>query len=264
MATVLTLAQWNAILTQISNLGCGSLPQATAPHVWTHADIKAVQNLCTTGPTSGTYTTPNGPLWKQAIIDEINQAIAAGCCNNYYVKECICEAGSAAVLSVQRDPNVAQNIVNDLNKTDPSGMVAKGIVNYFMDTVVIKTSCLPACAKCTCHPWCYKAQYAPIVLDANVPDGQPNQLLALTSGVIVSPSCNALTEAKAAIDLFLKNQIAYWKVARPSARPVLAFQTCGPGGPAVNTQCPTGMSGTLTPYPEGTTGVCMSVHGGSC
>ena len=224
--------------------------------------MKNVQAACTSGPTSGTWTTPAGPpyLWMQKIIDEINQAIANGCCNNYYVKECICAAGSAAVLSIQHSPNTAQNIVNNLNQTDPSNLVARGIVNYFMDTVPITTKCLPKCAACTCHPWCYKAQYAPILLDANVPDGQAFQLLAMTSGIIVSPSCDALTQATAAINFWYKSQVAFWKVARPSANPVLVAQTCGPGGIGVVTNCPPGMSGTLTPYPVGTTGVCINVH----
>ncbi len=82
MATVLTLAQWNQILTNVTKSGCGTPPQVTPPHLWSVTDIKNVQNICTSGPNSGTYTTPAGPpyLWKQTIIDEINQALAKGCC----------------------------------------------------------------------------------------------------------------------------------------------------------------------------------------
>jgi hypothetical protein len=81
--TVLTLAQWNQILTNINNssASCGNtpLPAVTAPHRWSTTDILNAQVACANG---GPYTTPVGPpyLWQQKIIDELNAGIAKGCC----------------------------------------------------------------------------------------------------------------------------------------------------------------------------------------
>jgi len=260
--SVETLDAWNTVLTNIGNLTCGTLPQVTDPHLWSLTDIQAVQNICTSGPDSGSYTTPVGPpyLWKQAIIDEINQAIAKGCCSAWYVKKCICAAKQATVISVQRDPNVAQNLVNTDNRNDPN--VAAGVVNYFADTQALTSKCMPACAACTCHPWCYKAQYAPVLLDAGLPNGVPGQLLASTSGVIVSPGCDAISQATTAINNWFKSQTTYWRTARPAATPTLANYTCNglpiiASLPIVGSVC---AGGVLTPYLVGTVGVCLLTH----
>jgi len=86
-ATVLTTAQWNALLDKVNtatqNCGGGNLQHVTDPHLWSLQDITAVQNVLKAGCSTATFTTPAGPpyIWMQKIIDEINAALSVACCN---------------------------------------------------------------------------------------------------------------------------------------------------------------------------------------
>ncbi len=82
MATVLTLAQWNALITQMNKTGCPKNPGVllTDPHLWSTTDITNFQLNLKTQCALNTFTTPAGPLWQQKIIDEINAALKMGCC----------------------------------------------------------------------------------------------------------------------------------------------------------------------------------------
>ena len=82
---VLTLSDWNSIIDQINALiaSCGSgvapLSQVTGPHIWTVQDILTVRSTLTQLCTSSNPTFSAATMkWTQAIIDEINAAIA-GC-----------------------------------------------------------------------------------------------------------------------------------------------------------------------------------------
>jgi hypothetical protein len=87
---VLTLAEWNSIITGVNALavnpppGCkaqGTIPQLTAPHRWSQADITAVQGVLKAICPSNTFPTPAPTEWKQSTIDAIGQAISKGWCN---------------------------------------------------------------------------------------------------------------------------------------------------------------------------------------
>jgi hypothetical protein len=86
--SVLTLAGWNNLLTQINNLaknppaGCtalAALPLAQAPHRWSVADITAARSKLSAICSTNVFNAPTG-IWKQAIIDELNTAIGKGWC----------------------------------------------------------------------------------------------------------------------------------------------------------------------------------------
>ena len=85
--TVLTSAQWNAIIDQVNSAtascGGGKLQHVTDPHLWSYTDVMAVQSALKAACSTNTFTTPVGPpyLWLQKIIDEINTARVKGCCN---------------------------------------------------------------------------------------------------------------------------------------------------------------------------------------
>jgi len=87
VTTVLTTAQWNALLDKVNNAtkscGGGGLAHVTDPHLWSLQDITAVQNALKAGCSTATFTTPAGPpyIWMQKIIDEINTALSVACCN---------------------------------------------------------------------------------------------------------------------------------------------------------------------------------------
>jgi len=85
--TVLTSAQWNAIIDQVNSAtascGGGKLQHVTDLHLWSYTDVMAVQSALKAACSTNTFTTPVGPpyLWLQKIIDEINTARVKGCCN---------------------------------------------------------------------------------------------------------------------------------------------------------------------------------------
>ena len=87
VTTVLTTVQWNALIDKVNNAtqscGGGGIAHVTDPHLWSLQDIKAVQNALKAGCSTATFTTPVGPpyIWMQTIIDEINKALSAACCN---------------------------------------------------------------------------------------------------------------------------------------------------------------------------------------
>ena len=85
MGQVLTRTAWNSIIQKINALGamCAAFTPLTAVgpnHVWTKADVIAVQNtlkqICST-TTFPALSTPQ--LWLQNIIDQINNAITNNC-----------------------------------------------------------------------------------------------------------------------------------------------------------------------------------------
>ena len=88
--SVLTLAAWNALLTQINNLaksppaGCKALdvlPLATAPHKWSGADIAAARSKLSAICSTNVFTAPSTGRWLKSVIDELNTAIGKGWCN---------------------------------------------------------------------------------------------------------------------------------------------------------------------------------------
>ena len=87
--SVLTLAGWNALLTQINNLaksppaGCkalDALPLATAPHKWSGADITAARSKLSGICSNNVFTAPATGMWLKSVIDELNTAIGKGWC----------------------------------------------------------------------------------------------------------------------------------------------------------------------------------------
>ena len=82
MTVPFKLSDWNAIVQAINNLitrsgsSTSKLAVVTAPHRWSVADILAARAAlfaaCANGPTFRAATVK----WSQAIVDELNQAIA--------------------------------------------------------------------------------------------------------------------------------------------------------------------------------------------
>ncbi len=88
MTAPFKLSDWNSIVQAINALiaksssSTPSLPIITAPHRWSVADIVAARNaliaICTNGPTFNAATVK----WTQAIVTELNTAIADCVCQN--------------------------------------------------------------------------------------------------------------------------------------------------------------------------------------
>lgn len=86
-------SDWNAIIQQVNDIlqnppdGCDPLPpidEVGPNHIWTFGDIEEVQEaLIATCATIEFEETPE--LWKQSIIDEINDAIGEAWC------DCVCD-----------------------------------------------------------------------------------------------------------------------------------------------------------------------------
>jgi hypothetical protein len=88
--SVLTIAAWNNLLTQINNLaksppqGCKALdvlPLVTAPHKWSGADISAVRSKLSAICSNNVFNAPATGKWLRSVIDELNTAIRKGWCN---------------------------------------------------------------------------------------------------------------------------------------------------------------------------------------
>lgn len=98
VTTVLTTVEWNALIDKVNNAtkncGGGGIQHVTDPHLWSLQDITTIQGALKSGCNTAKFTTPVGPpyLWKQKIIDEIETAIAVGCCNG----SCGCGCQTAA------------------------------------------------------------------------------------------------------------------------------------------------------------------------
>ena len=150
--TVLTLDQWNALLDAINNAltNCPqtTLQHVTDPHIWTVKDITDAQNVLTAACSTNTFTTPAGPyLWEQKIIDELNAAIANGCCGSWYVKECICSVDTNFTLSHQTSYTVALGLANADN-------IANHNPDIFYYVTQSPTTTDPATQHCeTCGFW---------------------------------------------------------------------------------------------------------------
>jgi len=94
MGQVWKLTDWNDIIQQVNDLaqnpdaGCDPidpLEEVEAPHRWSKTDIQEVQDKLKEICEDNTFAdTPD--LWKQSIIDEINDAIDLGWC------DCLCQA----------------------------------------------------------------------------------------------------------------------------------------------------------------------------
>lgn len=86
--SVFKLSDWNDLIDRINkalvNCPQTTLTPVTNPHRWSVADITNAQAVLKAACPTNTFTTPEGPnyLWKQNIIDELNTAIALGCCGN--------------------------------------------------------------------------------------------------------------------------------------------------------------------------------------
>jgi len=111
--TVLTLAEWNLLIDRVNTAmaGCGgsSIPHVTALHLWSKTDITTLQNALKAGCSTNTFTTPVGPpyLWKQKIIDEINAAVAVGCCNSPTIPPAVCaQNGTRFQIFTQQGTNL--------------------------------------------------------------------------------------------------------------------------------------------------------------
>jgi hypothetical protein len=108
MASVLTRAAWNSIIDQINALiaKCGStiapLVEVPEKHIWTVQDVTLVRNTLTQLCTSSNPTfSASTKLWSQAIITEINNAIANCQCGplTFYApaQMALCNIGSLTV-----------------------------------------------------------------------------------------------------------------------------------------------------------------------
>lgn len=83
MADKLTLERWNSLIEQVNELAdeCDleHLDQVTAPHKWSKSDVQQMQDklrdICDDNEFSDVPE-----KWKQSIIDEFEEAIAAGAC----------------------------------------------------------------------------------------------------------------------------------------------------------------------------------------
>ncbi len=87
VTTVLTTVEWNALIDKVNNAtkncGGGGIQHVTDPHLWSLQDITTIQGVLKSGCNTAKFTTPVGPpyVWMQTIIDEINKALSAACCN---------------------------------------------------------------------------------------------------------------------------------------------------------------------------------------
>ena len=84
-----TVAFWNTLIdavnTALAPCSQTTLPHVSAGHIWTVSDIKAVHNALKAGCPANGFTTPDASnIWKQAIIDEIVNALPIACCGGWY------------------------------------------------------------------------------------------------------------------------------------------------------------------------------------
>ena len=101
MATPFTRENWNDIIQKVNALaespdpgcpGLDPLPEVDPDHIWTKDDIQVVRDKLLEICPDNEFTAEK-EMWKQDIVDEINDAIALGWCN------CACDNAAGAVVT---------------------------------------------------------------------------------------------------------------------------------------------------------------------
>ncbi|CAK9072284.1 SPFH domain-containing protein [Durusdinium trenchii] len=113
-------------LAQNPDSGCeavGTLPLVTAPHVWSVSDVEAIRAKLTDICADNSFEAPL-TIWSQAIIDEIEAAIANGWCNC----EDACGVCAVGLVPDHQDVELLEDVLPDLE--NPLEFPAEGIFRF--------------------------------------------------------------------------------------------------------------------------------------